>query len=300
MKKDEANAIMTNVMSEIGQSHATRRELFKAIENKLGRPVVTYLTRFGSPAMVDDSDVDMLEGLLQTIDLKNGLALLISSPGGDGTAAERMINVCKQYSGTGEFWAIVPGKAKSAATMICLGASKIYMGGASELGPVDPQIAIFQDDRPYYLSTFHIVTTYRDFFNKAIHEKGRIEPYLQHLGRWDAGVISHFESGIELSKDISIKALKNGMMSNLLETEIEEKIKVFLTPDDTKTHGRPIFRDRAKECGLEIEFINHTDDIWECLYELYIRSKFFVDTKVYKLIESSDDSVSVGQGVDND
>ena len=60
---------------------------------------------------------------------------MINSPGGSGLAAERMINVLRSYSGIGEYWAIVPAKAKSAATMVCLGASKILMGPASELGP---------------------------------------------------------------------------------------------------------------------------------------------------------------------
>lgn len=64
--------------------------------------------------MIDDADADMLEGILQKLDLTNGLALLISSPGGSGLAAERIINICRNYSVTGEYSAIVPGKAKSA------------------------------------------------------------------------------------------------------------------------------------------------------------------------------------------
>ena len=287
-------------MSELGQAHETRKPLFEKIEKLLGRPVVTYFTRFGSTAMVEDSDVDMLEGLLQNMDLNNGFALMISSPGGDTTAAERMINVCKQYSNTGEFWAIVPGKAKSAATLICLGASKIFMGVASELGPVDPQIPVFKDDIAFYLSTFHVVKTYRDFFNCAIKEKGKIEPYLQHLGRWDASLISHFESGIELSKDISIKALHNGMMASIEDGEIEQKIKMFLTPDDTLVHGRPIFRDSAKACGLNIEELDVKGDLWETIYELYVRTKFFVDTISLKLIESYNNHAQVFPGATND
>ena len=77
--------------------------------------------------------------MLRSLDLAAGLAVMINSPGGSGLAAERIINVLRSYSGTGEYWAIDPAKAKSAATMVCLGASKIVMGSVSELGPVDPQ-----------------------------------------------------------------------------------------------------------------------------------------------------------------
>ena len=52
------------------------------------------------------------------MDLSKGLALIISSPGGDGLAAERIINVCRHYSETKEYWAVVPNKAKSTARMV--------------------------------------------------------------------------------------------------------------------------------------------------------------------------------------
>jgi len=35
----------------------------------------------------------MLEGVLQKCDLKKGFALLVSSPGGDALAAERIFNL---------------------------------------------------------------------------------------------------------------------------------------------------------------------------------------------------------------
>jgi len=292
--EQEYNPVITRVMAERGQQHATRKNLFIKLEEELQRPVVAYFTSFRYPVAVDDSDADMLEGLLQAMDLSRGLVLMISSPGGDGVAAERIIRVCKSYSGTGEFWAIVPGKAKSAATMICLGASKIYMGPASELGPVDPQIIVLDDNNvPTYMSVCHVVDSYNNLFQSAVKEKGRLEPYLQQLAKYDASIIAHYNSIIALSRDISIKALHSGMMSQQSVSEIEEKIKVFLTPEQTKTHGRPIFRDVASEAGLNIENIDTKGDLGRLIYELYIRAKFFADSEVSKLIESKVDSAYV-------
>src|SRR5205807_3674743 len=138
--------VIHRVMEESQQSLETRQELYTKLEELLGRPVISFFTSFRFPVMIEDVDADMLEGVLQSLDLSNGFALLISSPGGNGLAAERIINLCRSYSGTREFWAIVPGKAKSAATMICFGASKILMGASSELGPVDPQMTV-EDER---------------------------------------------------------------------------------------------------------------------------------------------------------
>jgi len=53
--------------------------------------------------------------------------------GGDTLAGERVVNICRAYSGTGDYWALVPGRAKSAATIICMGASKIIMAAPLSL-----------------------------------------------------------------------------------------------------------------------------------------------------------------------
>lgn len=292
-EENEIDPVITRVMAERSQQHETRKELFKKLEDVLQRPVVAYFTSFRYPVAVDDSDADMLEGLLQAMDLSKGLALVISSPGGDGVASERIIKVCRSYSGTGEFWAIVPGKAKSAATMICMGASKIFMGPASELGPVDPQIWIADDSHPTSMSACHVVESYKTLFESAVNEQGRLEPYLQQLEKYSANLIKHYESIIELSKDISIKALKSGMMKGKTDEDIENSIDVFLKPETTKSHGRPIFRDVARDSGLIIEDIDTKSDFGKLIYELYIRAKFAADSEVSKLIEGKIDSVHV-------
>ncbi|MGB9804928.1 SDH family Clp fold serine proteinase, partial [Desulfofundulus sp.] len=126
---------ISRIRLEEKQGHETRKHLLVELENELGHPVLTFFTSFRYPVMIEDEDVKVLEDVLQRIDTSGGFALIINSPGGDALAAERIIRICRSYSGTGEYWAIVPGKAKSAATMICFGASKIFMGAASELGP---------------------------------------------------------------------------------------------------------------------------------------------------------------------
>ena len=123
----------SRILEETGQAHATRAELFKQIEGHIRRPLVAFFTSFRHPVDIDDGDADRLQDVLQRMDLSSGLALMLSSPGGNGIASERIINICRSYSGTGEYWVIVPGKAKSAATIICLGASKILMAPTSEV-----------------------------------------------------------------------------------------------------------------------------------------------------------------------
>ena len=137
-----ANEYHSRVAHEELQQHELRKPLLRKMKRHYGRPVVSFFTSHLHPVNIEDSDVDALENLLLHLDLSDGLMLYIDSPGGSPLAAERIIKMCRSYSGTGEFWAFVAGKAKSAATMICLGASKIIMSETAELGPVDPQFIV--------------------------------------------------------------------------------------------------------------------------------------------------------------
>jgi ClpP class serine protease len=118
------NNIQKQIFAERLQSPQTREAAIREVQKYLdGRTLVTFFTSFNHVVEIDNADCDMLQSVLQHIDLKKGLALMIDSPGGDGLAAEMIVNTCRAYSGTGDYWAIVPGSAKSAASVICMGAS---------------------------------------------------------------------------------------------------------------------------------------------------------------------------------
>lgn len=287
MKEDKL--ITQQVAEEQYQGHSTRKHLYLELEKEIGVPIISFFTSFRYPVMLEDSDADMLEGVLQKSDLSKGFALLLSSPGGIGLAAERIINICRSYSGTGKYEVIVPGKAKSAATMICLGANKIIMSKTSELGSIDPQITYVEEKQVKRFSVYNIVKSYEDLFLKAVKEKGNLQPYLQQLTNYDSREIAEFRLALSLSEDIAIKTLKMGMLSNISEKEIKRKIKNFLTPEKVKAHGRPIYAQGALNCGLNIEIKNLKEKFWSTVYELYVRLNNYVSTNnIAKCIESKD------------
>jgi ATP-dependent protease ClpP protease subunit len=288
MKTNHDIPVYQHVLTEQNQGHETRQKLFIDLEKELGMPIVSFFTSFHFPVMIEDTDADMIEGLLQKIDLSKGLALFINSPGGIGLSAERILNICKSYSGTGEFTAVIPGKAKSAATMVCMGANKIYMSKTSELGPIDPQITIQKDNKKMNVALCNLVKSYRDLFDNAVKVKGNLEPFLQQLANYDAREIKEFEAAIELAEDVAIRALQNGMMNGLTKDEIKKKINVFLTPEETKSHGRSIFYDEAKKCGLKVELMDLKSNFWKLSYELFVRTYNYTNTRTAKCIESKE------------
>jgi hypothetical protein len=294
---DDKKLIWTQIMEERQQSHITRQELYKKINKRLGIPVISYCTSFRYPVMIDDSDADLLEGVLRKTDVSKGFILLISSPGGDGLAAERIINICQAYSGTKKYSVLIPGKAKSAATMVCLGAEKLMMSETSELGSIDPQyIQLDEHGKPEVYSAYNMIMSYKKIFEKSINHTGRMEPFLQALSAYDAKSLEECMSQIELSQHIAIKALQHGMFEGLDDDQIKEKIKIFLVPKrEVKVHGRPIYYKDIDDLGLNIELMNMKNKLWDLIYELYLRLNIYVsNNNVGKCIESESHSFVSG------
>lgn len=82
----------------------------------------------------------LLEELLYNLEPGRPLHMILDSPGGDGETAVRMVRAAQARCS--ELTVIVPDQAKSAATILAMGAHQIVMGPTSDLGPVDPQFPI--------------------------------------------------------------------------------------------------------------------------------------------------------------
>jgi hypothetical protein len=281
-----AQNVYKQVSDERHQTPSSRRHLFKKISAAYdGRAVVTFFTSFRYPVQIDDDDCDMLQNVLQQTDLTKGLLLMVNSPGGDVLAAERIVNICRSYgpAGGGNYWAMVPGKAKSAATVVCMGADKIFMAPSSELGPVDPQIILEEDGEAKWFSAFSLVSGYRALFDEAVKTSGNVEPYLQQLQRYDQRAIMTYEDFIALSKEAALKILSTGMMKGMATADIEKQIQLFLDPKaGTRVHGRPIYASEAGSCGLKVEAIDVKAPHWKDIYELYYRTESYVSSNVSK------------------
>jgi len=71
--------------------------------------------------------------------------LIVDSPGGQAAVAYRLARLFQRR--TGEFWVIVPRYAKSAATLLALGAKRLILGRDAELGPLDVQMLDIEERR---------------------------------------------------------------------------------------------------------------------------------------------------------
>ena len=159
---------------ETRQAPELRRPLLRKLEKHFSARVYSFFTSYTSDtAQIVDSDAEMLESILAAEHDGGKLVLIVSSPGGQALAAERIVNVCRAYSDN-QFEVIVPHMAKSAATMICFGANKIHMSMTAELGPVDPQVR-FKDDAGTVraISAHEYITSYEDLIRDSTSGKSK-------------------------------------------------------------------------------------------------------------------------------
>jgi ClpP class serine protease len=128
------------------------------------------------------SPVDILPftSMLKSIGKTENLDLIIHSPGGDGLTAEKMIDLSRRYC-SGEFRVVVPVYAKSAATLVALGADTILMGETSELGPIDAQVFIIQDGLEQQVSADHFIRAEAEA-KKALTAKKGVRGYPEREG----------------------------------------------------------------------------------------------------------------------
>jgi ClpP class serine protease len=284
----EEEPSLEKASEETEPSKERRRELLRKLEDGIGRTVIAFFTSQVHPVLIDKTDADMLEEVLHQSHLRNGLCLLLDTPGGDGIAAERIVRICRVYSNN-RFDVFIVRRAKSAGTIIALGADRIFMGETSALGRIDPQVVVEEKNGTQSVVPAHVVVkSFDQLVNKISISEGNVEAYLRQLSDYNAKEIELLRRQLRMTEDIAISCLKQGMCAEMSENEIKKKLASFVTPAVTKAHARDIFFEEAQKAGLKIELVLHDNPIWSAVSDFYALAWDFVTSKHCKLIESVD------------
>ena len=117
-----------------------RLDLITQIEGHRNSKVLCFLTgdRRDFGTRIHPEVHTMIYDHLQHFGEVDKIDLFLYSTGGVTMAAWSIVNLIREFCN--EFTVIVPFKAFSTATLICLGANKIIMGKLGQLGPVDPSV----------------------------------------------------------------------------------------------------------------------------------------------------------------
>ncbi|MBI4697964.1 MAG: hypothetical protein HY758_03390 [Nitrospirae bacterium] len=268
-----------------------RESLFGKIEtfDSPQRKLIAYISRFGNPkSAITPDDIAPIGSMLQNIGTVDYLDLLIHSPGGSGVTAEKIVDMCRRHCKK-EFRVIVPNMAKSAATMIALGADAIVMGYCSELGPIDAQTTILVSGVPQQISVQSFIDA-RKALLKELHDaksKGQeFVGYLQQLtaSTMEPAFINECEREIRFAIDLVKKWLPENMLKakNPKESLKKRKLRANviarnLSSANTRfAHGRMISVDECNKIGLNIVELKKENALWNLLWELYVRAEVFM------------------------
>lgn len=121
-----------------------------------------------------------LDRIFQTLKSKKSkhpqkdILLILLSPGGSIEPAYQISKLCKQYA-KDRFVVAVPRQAKSAATLLALGADEIHLGRLGHLGPIDPQIG--------GLPALGVVQALESLANVVERHPGSAEMFARYLQR---------------------------------------------------------------------------------------------------------------------
>jgi hypothetical protein len=271
-----------------GDSVLSKDSLFPLVEEgKVQRRLIAYLSGAGA-SDINLADAAPVGSMLDAIGTCENLDLLLNSPGGSGEAAEKVIEMCRAHCRR-EFRVIVPNYAKSAATMIALGADLIVMGYLSELGPIDPQYMISVGNVEQYVSGQSFLQAYEAMQEKVRKATAAGESpvgYLQSLSAssMEPAFIEHCRRGVEFSRDVAEKYLpkyqlkekyqpkgksKKKPTAKQLKDRAAEAAENLLSKNIRFSHGRLIGGEEARDdVGLNVEVLDRDDPVWEAYWEL--------------------------------
>lgn len=310
-RKSEQIPVFQRVMTEISLAkanielgHSKRLEIIEQIEDfekDKHRTLILYIADFEAPnSSLSLEDTIILSDILSAVGKVDYLDLFIHSPGGDGNAAEEIVDMCDRHC-LKEFRVIVPFWAKSAATLIVLCSDKIIMGETSQLGPIDPQILVVNMDVPRLVSGVSFINSRDELVKKIRDASNRGEdplPYLQQLSTLNPAFVDHCIRLIEFTRDFGVKRMPKRMLKNKENASVKAGVIIgnFLSTHTRFHHGRMIKADEIladpELKDLNVEYKTEPDKFWDLVVELFVRAYVYLQQspgaamRRCKLIES--------------
>ena len=236
-----------------------RQELIRQYEEIAKCRLVVMI----SPIVAES--VTLFEELIYDADPTEDMHLLLDSPGGDGEVAIRIVRAAQ--SRCKELTVIVPDQAKSAATLLSLGAHHIVMGPASDLGPIDPQFYIQGE----WVSAKDIISAVEDASQKVMASPDTYPIHATLLSDITAIMVQQARSAL----DRTSQQLNEALTSNPdREADSVSQLEVALSAsmiERNPTHGALFSADDAVAAGLPVVKTDPRSARWQLIWRLWAR-----------------------------
>lgn len=245
----------------LGLKAEERVSLIERLEELRNSKVLVYF----SYTPLDDTILVPLYKQLKDIGHTKKIDLVLHSYGGAVDTPYKVVKLIREFCE--EFAVIVPFVAKSAASMLVLGADEVVMGPISELGPIDPLVKhpVYKDLLVPVQAVWHCL----DYLQRSISNSSdpevasfMVTPLLDKLDPW---LIGDYEKTIKASQQYAESLLSCYMLKNDLGRV--PTVTKALT-EGYFSHGYPIGRREAKDLGLIVTEAH--GELWDVIWRLYL------------------------------
>lgn len=253
-----------------------RLSLLKSIEKMRNSRLISYI----SYSPMDDYVLVPLYKQLCSIGKTERIDLFLNSYGGAVDTPYKIVNLIREFCDN--FSVIIPFVAKSAATMVAIGADEIVMGPISELGPIDPLVR-----HPIYNDLWVPVQSIRlciDFMEEKLAQSkdskitaSVLYPISNKLDPW---ILGDYEKSIKASYQYAEALLENNMFK---ESKDRAKSVTKIMTEKYFSHGYCINRKEAlNDLGLNIVYAD--GDMWHLIWALYLAYDDYMQGKNYSSV----------------
>ena len=219
-----------------------------------------------SEGMLDPVDAYDLDRVINEATPGLPITLLLHSLGGDIDAAEKVVYLLREASAprsgerTPDLEVVIPDAAKSAATLVALGANSIKMSDSSELGPIDPQ---FPHASGLWVSGAAVLEEY-----KMAEDAYANEPDNRALAaafeKFDPILIAVMRQAMSRARTCAENLLKRQGGNYTEAPSALVDIKRF------PSHGQMIGWRVAREIGIpQVHYVDPQDPLWQQYRQLY-------------------------------
>ncbi len=219
--------------------------------------------------MIDEifnDNMTYLEELLSDIDGGRPLHLLLASPGGNGETAVRIVRLLQARCTS--LTVIVPDMAKSAATILCLGADQILFGPGGDLGPVDPQMRY---PRGALASAKEIVEAVDEAERRITANPETFPLFASLLSDVNMLMVEQARNALSRSEALVKEALSACKTRKPKDVEkLATSLKVPLI-DEPTSHSAVISMDAAAKFGLPAVAADPASEAWRIIWSLWTR-----------------------------
>ena len=233
--------------------------------------LLTYITgdRQGWETQIAPEVLDHFIHHLDILGQPKRIFLYLYTRGGSTIAAWSIVNLIRQFCD--ELHIIVPSKAHSAGTLMCLGANSIIMTKQATLGPIDPSINTplnppIPGGNP--MAKYPVsVEAIKGFFELAKSELGiKNDRSLSEVLNKLADMVHPLVLGEVYRARSQIQMLARKLLSHQQPEKIDEIISFLVS--DSGSHDYTIYRREARE-HLGLNVVKPTQEQYVIIKRIY-------------------------------